>query len=145
MFDSRSTRPALLLAAAALLVVAPAAAPTAASGAGGPRITAKPHELMVNTNTTLTGRGFPANETIQLTECGRTSWMAPNDPCLNEAAKTVKTDRRGRFTTSFKAGLCPEGEAGKQPTSRVCYVGEVVWGEDTAELLGAAKLIVTYP
>jgi hypothetical protein len=27
----------------------------------------------------------------------------------------------------------------------ICYVGEVVFGEDTGELVGAAKLKVSYP
>ena len=52
---------------------------------------------------------------------------------------------KGRFETTFDVGLCPEGEPHGKLTQRVCYVGELRLGEDTGELVGAAKLIVTYP
>jgi hypothetical protein len=31
------------------------------------------------------------------------------------------------------------------PTERTCYIGELVTGEDTGSLVGAAKITVTYP
>lgn len=134
-----ATSHAAVTAASALVAVAPAQAL-----AKQPKITARPRTLMVNDTTTLKGSGFPANTVIQLRECGRTFWLAPDYPCTaNEAA--VTTDRSGRFRTTFQAGLCPEGEPGKMPTERICYVGELVTGEDTGSLVGAAKITVTYP
>jgi hypothetical protein len=122
-----------------------AAAPAYAMGEGSPKIKAMPHKVMIDTTTMLKGRHFPANTTIQLLECGKTHWLAPASPCLDENATEVTTDARGRFETSFSVGLCPEGEPTMHPTERVCYVGEAVFGEDTGELVGAAKLKVSYP
>ena len=82
---------------------------------------------MVNTTITLKGKHFPPNTTIQLLECGKTSWLAPSDPCLEDNAKEVTTSAKGRFETTFKAGVCPEAERTKNPTEVVCYVGEVVY------------------
>lgn len=144
MFDSTALRRSLA-AIIALVAALAAAAPAPAMGAAAPKIMAKPHKLMVNTTTTLKGRGFPANTTIQLRECGRTFWLAPDYPCLESNATSVLTDAKGRFQTTFQVGLCPEGEATKRPTQRVCYVGELVAGEDTGELVGAARLLVSYP
>jgi hypothetical protein len=99
---------------------------------------------MVNATTTLKGAGFPANSVVELAECGRTFWLAPSYPCL-EHEQAVTTDRHGRFRATFTAGLCPEGEPGKMPTERTCYIGELVSGEDTGSLVGAAKITVSYP
>ena len=143
MFVSRRSRGTLLSCAVGAALVA--AAPAYAMGEGGPKIKATPHKLMINTETTLRGKHFPANTTIRLLECGKRSWLAPSNPCLEGNAKEVTTDARGRFETSFTAGLCPEGEQVKMRTERLCYVGEVLFGEDTGELVGAAKLKVSYP
>ena len=143
MFISRRSRGTLLFCAIAAALVA--AAPAYAMSEGGSKIKAKPHKLMINTETTLNGKHFPANTTIRLLECGKTFWLAPSNPCLEENAKEVTTDARGRFETTFTAGLCPEGEQIRMRTERLCYVGEVVFGEDTGELVGAAKLKVSYP
>jgi hypothetical protein len=141
MFLSTRSRVTLVIAAFAALA---AAGPAYAMG-GSPKIKATPKRAMVNTTVTLTGRHFPANKTIQLLECGKTFWLDPSTPCLEENAKEVTTDAKGRFETTFKAGVCPEGERTRHPTEVVCYVGEVVFGEDTGELVGAAKLLVSYP
>ncbi len=106
---------------------------------------AKPHNVMVNTATTLKGKGFPANTTIQLRECGKKSWLAPAFPCVEENAKSVLTNAKGRFETTFEVRFCPEAERAKKPTTVVCYIGSLVTGEDTGELVGAARLLVTYP
>ena len=129
----------VLAAAAALL---PAAGATAAMG---PHVMARPHNTGVGMQIALKGRRFPANAEVQIAECGKTFWLSPSDPCLAENAKTVTTDMKGRFETTFDVGLCPEGEPHGKLTQRVCYVGELRFGEDTGELVGAAKLIVTYP
>ena len=129
-----------LAAAAVALVPVQSADATAKS----PKITARPHAVMVDTETMLKGRGFAANSTIELRECGRTFWLAPQNPCL-EGGKSVTTDAKGRFTTPFSVGLCPEGEPTKKPTQRICWIGQLVNGEDTGSLVGAARLVVTYP
>ncbi|HEY4916225.1 MAG TPA: hypothetical protein VIH92_04915 [Solirubrobacteraceae bacterium] len=124
--------------------MAAATAVSAQAQAKQPRVAARPHSLMVRTTATLKGSGFPANTVIQLGECGRTFWLDPSDPCI-AGEETVTTDRKGRFRTTFQVGLCPEGESGKMPTERTCYIGELVDGEDTGSLVGAAKITVTYP
>lgn len=134
-----------LVAAGALVAAGLTAVPAAGAATAGPKIGAKPHSVMVDGSMTLKGRGFPANSTIQLRECGRTFWLAPENPCLESNATSVTTDAKGRFRTTLQAGLCPEGEATRKPTQRVCYVGELVSGEDTGSLVGAARIIVTYP
>jgi hypothetical protein len=138
---SRKALTATFAASAASLAVVGAAP----AGASGPKITASPRAVMVNAETTVKGRGFPAGSTIQLAECGRTFWMAPAYPCLEGNTETVHADARGRFQASFKVGLCPEGEPTKRPTQRVCYLGELLTGEDTGRLVAPTKLIVSYP
>ncbi len=141
MFDSRKLVVCTALAASAV-AIAPAL--PAQAQAAQPKITARPRTLMVNATTMLRGSGFPANTVIELRECGRTFWLAPNDPCISDE-QTVTTDRRGRLSTTYQVGLCPEGAAGNMPTERTCYIGELVTGEDTGSLVGAAKITVTYP
>jgi hypothetical protein len=135
----------LLSAALTGSVLAVALSGSAQASARSPKIKARPHSVMVNTTTNLKGAGFPANTTIQLRECGRTFWMAPAYPCLEDNGVSVLTDAKGRFQTAFNVELCPEGEPRHKPTQRVCYIGELVSGEDTGSLLGAARIIVTYP
>lgn len=134
------------IASAAVLA---AAVPTVASAhvtkKKPPSIKARPDNLMVGTSTTLKGRGFPANSTVQLRECGRTFWLDPQDPCNTANGLSVQTDAKGRFKVRIRAELCPEGEAGAIVTERACYVGEPEVGEDTEALVGAVKITVTYP
>lgn len=141
MFDSRRI---VVCAALTALAVAVAPALPAQAQTKQPKITARPRTLMVNATTMLTGSGFLASTVIELGECGSTFWLAPRDPCIaNEQA--VTTDRHGRFRATFRAGLCPEGEPGKMPNERTCYIGELVTGEDAGSLVGSAKITVTYP
>jgi hypothetical protein len=118
---------------------------TTSAAWGRARIVANPSSVMVNTNTTLRGTGFSAHTEVALEECGTTSWLAPRDPCNSDNGKTVETNGLGRFRTSFKVELCPEGEPGEFPTSRICYIGVPRFGIDTVALEPAAKLTVTYP
>ena len=134
----------MLIASGLATAVSLVPATALASAAPAPKVAARPHKVMVGQETTLKGKGFPANTEVTLRECGRTFWLVPADPCTEEA-KTVTTDAKGRFLTSFTVGLCPEGEPTSKPTQRVCYIGELVSGEDTGSLLGAGRLIVTYP
>jgi hypothetical protein len=132
-----------VVAAVALIVVtgAPAQAGTA------PHIAGHPRSVMVNGTTQLTGKGFPANTAVRLQECGTTAWILPEEPCDTTNHITVMTGPTGRFTTAFTLQLCPRVLPPKPPVNRErCYIGEPqVTGEDTAGLLGAAKIIVSYP
>jgi hypothetical protein len=143
MFRSRRALGALL--SCAVIAALATGAPAYAMGEGSPKIRAMPKKLMINTTTMLKGMHFPPNTTIRLLECGKTFWLAPSNPCLEEHSTEVTTNAKGRFETGFKVGLCPEGEPTKHPTERVCYVGEAVSGEDTGSLVGAARLLVSYP
>ncbi len=142
--SSKLFRLAFACAACAVAVVAV----PAAQGASGPKIKAMPKNVMVNSSTTLTGKGFPADTIIVLRECASTIWIVPQDPCLTSNEEEVKTNAAGRFTTSFTVGLCPQSAPPpKKPvTERKCFIGEPKpFGEDQVELVGAAKVIVTYP
>ena len=124
---------------------------TAVASAAGvspfpPHIVANPNNVMVNSSTTLTGTGFPPSTTIAIRECGRTSWIAPQNPCDVTNGISVTTNAAGGFTASFKVELCPDGVRGPEPTSEICYIGEPhPSGIDTIALLGAARITVTYP
>jgi len=116
----------------------------AAAGRTRPRITAKPANLMVDQSTMLAGSGFPRGTELTLRECASTAWIVPQEPCLEGATVTVKTNAAGRFKTSLKVGVCAGEVTG--PTERRCYVGEPKpSGIDTVELLGAATILVSYP
>jgi len=130
-------------ALAAIIAVAPVTVAHAALGTE--KVKAHPADVMVNTDTTITGSGFPAHTMVSLKECGVTFWLAPNDPCNTENAKTVETNAKGRFTTPFEVQICPEGSPARQPNTRVCYIGVLRFGEDTGMLEPAAKVKVGYP
>jgi hypothetical protein len=118
---------------------------TADAASEAPHITAKPSNLMVNTKTTLTGTGFPSKAKLTIQECAKRNWVVPQNPCVNRNKITVTTDSHGRFVHQFKVILCG-GKHGPTPTSQICYVGALhPEGVDTITLLGAAKVVVTYP
>ncbi len=127
--------------------VAAALGATTGYAGSAPHIGVSPRNVMVTTTVTVTGRGFPANSPIRLQECGAPSWIVPEEPCDTTNEVTVKTGPKGRFTTPFEAQVCPRVAPPKPPVTReTCFIGEPEpTGEDTAGLLGAAKLIVTYP
>jgi len=131
----------------ALAVLGVSLATTAGYAASGPHIAVRPRSVMVNTRATLTGSGFPANSSIRLQECGAAAWIDPQNPCDSANEITVTTGAKGAFTTTFAVQLCPRELPPKPPVTRErCYIGEPQsTGEDTAGLLGAAKLTVTYP
>ena len=129
-------------AAVAAVVILPAwGAPALAA----PQIKAHPRRVMVGSTVTLRGKGFPANQTIPLSECGRTFWIVPEQACNTENETTVKTNRKGAFKTSFRVEVCPDSETGRGPTEKIRYIGEPVPAEDTVSLLGAAQIGVGYP
>jgi hypothetical protein len=144
MFDSSKLSRRTL---AFTVIVAGVVGAPAAQGASGPKIKAMPKSVMVNQSTILTGRGFPANSTILLRECSATSWIVPQEPCLSPGEE-VTTNAAGAFKSSFTVGLCPAPPLppGKPVTRRKCFIGEPKpFGEDQVELVGAAKIIVTFP
>jgi hypothetical protein len=112
-----------------------------------PHIVARPDSVMVNGTTMLTGTGFPADSLVHLQECGSAMWIVPEDPCDTTNEITVMSGPSGRFSTPFKVQLCPRKLPPKPPVTREkCYIGEPQpSGIDTIRLLGAAKIIVTYP
>ena len=143
--DNRSIQRSLLFGA---IVLAAAAGPSASAWAvldTAPVITANPNNLMVNTNTTLTGRHFPPATTLRLVECSRTTWVVTQKPCDTNNTVTVTTSATGGFVTPFKAELCPGGiRVG--PTAVRCYIGvPKPSGVDTLTLRAAVPITVTYP
>jgi hypothetical protein len=111
-----------------------------------PTLKATPHSVMVNTDTTITGKNFTPGSSVQLTECSARTWVVPNAPCNTANTVTVTANNNGTFKTAFKVELCPGGKHGKEPTSEICYVGvSKPSGIDTAGLSPYAKVIVTYP
>ncbi|MGD1057099.1 MAG: hypothetical protein ABR992_06755 [Solirubrobacteraceae bacterium] len=144
MFDSRNLAGRTVRTVLAVAAVAVAIPAQSQALAKSPKSIARPRSVMVDATTTLRGSGFPAKTVIKLAECGRTFWLVPSFPCL-EREQAVTTNRHGRFRTTFTVGLCPEGEPGKMPTERTCYIGEPVAAEDTESLVGAVKITVSYP
>jgi hypothetical protein len=143
MFDLKKIRFRTAGALVTIAAVAPIAVAQAASGTE--KLTATPKSVMVNTDTTITGGGFPAHTMVSLTQCGAKFWLAPKEPCNTENTKTVETNARGHFKTPFEMQLCPEGKRARQPTTVICYIGVLSFGEDFAELKPAVKVKVTYP
>ncbi len=144
MIDHRMTLATIALTAACASVPAGALArPSAPSKT--PTVTAKPDSAMVNTNIMLRGRGFPKHTTVRLRECGQRSWLDPNVPCNRENEVSVTIGAMGRFTTTFKVEVCPEGEPLEVITQRICYIGVAQLGEDTGTLEPSVEVTVSYP
>ncbi len=110
-----------------------------------PTITAKPASAMVNTNVTLRGRGFPSHATVRLRECGQPTWLDPVVPCSVGNEASVQTGAGGRFSTTFRVEVCPEGEPLEVITQRRCYIGVPQLGEDTGALEPWVEVDVSYP
>jgi len=126
--------------------ITPLCMTSADAAASSPHITAQPNNVMVDTSIGLTGIRFPAHSTFTIKECSTTAWIAPQDPCSANNAVSVTTNSRGRFRASIKAGVCANGQRGKEPTSVICYIGKPQpTGVDTLSLIGAARVTVTYP
>jgi hypothetical protein len=139
---SLSMRAAVVVVGAGALVLLPVASAGAASG---PHVKAHPKSVMVNHDTVLSGRGFPAGTSIDLAECSAKHWIAPNDPCGDNTV-TVTTNGQGRFTTTFRVTTCPGGVNHGPGFSQRCYIGEPQpAGVDTTVLVGATKITVTGP
>jgi hypothetical protein len=122
--------------------------PAGAAAAGSkPRITVTPDNVMVNTAVTIVGKHGPASKKFALRECGQRSWVVTQTSAVCTAdAIPVKTNKHGRFRTTYDAQVCPH-DSGSGPVTRAkCFIGRPrPSGVDTLHLAGHAKLIVTYP
>jgi hypothetical protein len=148
MIDSRRFASAVAGLGMAAAVAGGLAAQAAPGRIGStPHISLRPNHVMVNGTTMLSGTGFPPSSMVRVEECGRTAWIVPEEPCDSTNAVTVMSNSAGRFATAFEAQLCPRELPPKPPVTREkCYIGEPrPTGEDTVGLVGAAKIIVTYP
>ena len=86
---------------------------------------------------TLNGSGFVPNASYLIEECSRTTWIAPQDPCVDSNNITVTTGLDGEFTHSFVAQAC----TAILPSD--CFVGAPIpSGVDVVELAGAARITV---
>jgi len=148
------TRPSILSRLTMALAVVVLVGTVMAGEAGAvpsptpPHIVATPNNVMVNTIIHLVGTGFPVRTQLTIAECGRTNWVVgAQQPCNTDNTISVVTNRRGRFAAQFKAEVCPDSVPPTPPvTRRTCYIGNPQpRGVDTITLVGAAKIIVTYP
>ncbi|HEY2668444.1 MAG TPA: neocarzinostatin apoprotein domain-containing protein [Actinomycetota bacterium] len=102
-----------------------------------PRIVANPNVAHPGQTITLTGTGFAPNSTYTVKECSKTSWIAPQDPCVNSNNIQVATDTSGSFTASFVVEACSPALTG------TCYIGvPEPQGVDVIVLAGAARITV---
>jgi len=148
MGRSRTLTRIVLVSTLAVLGAGAVPGRVGAVAATPPHIVAKPNNVMVNTTISLTGTGFPARTRLAIKECSNTNWVVvAQRPCDTANAISVATDVHGRFAHSFKVQLCPRTKVGPGPVTReTCYIGNPQpRGVDTITLVGAAKVIVTYP
>jgi hypothetical protein len=116
---------------------------SAGASTGSPRIVAHPHNLMVNTQTHLTGTNFKPSTSLTVKECGQKNWIVPQNPCDSTNSIVVETNTRGQFKSVFTVQTCPGGTPG---FAEKCYMGvPTPSGVDTITLLGAATVVVTGP
>ena len=100
---------------------------------------------MVNNPVNLKGTGFPPSATFTLWECSSKDWVVPASPCLTSNRVHVHTNAQGAFRATMTAQICPAVTPPVE-TRRTCYVGEPVpSGIDTVTLVGAARIVVSWP
>jgi hypothetical protein len=133
-----------LAVAAGLLGTIPAASATSTVP---PTITAKPDNVMVNTKTTLTGKGFAPKTSVTVAECSVTSWPLPTNPCDTTNTVNVRTNSKGSFHTKFTVQVCTAPTSpGPAGLSMLCYIGvHRPSGIDTIALQPETSIVVTYP
>jgi hypothetical protein len=131
--------------AAMTFVMLPSAA--AKQPAPAPHITVTPNNVMFDATVTLVGKHFAPNTNLHLRECGAKSWVVTEHACSKGHTK-VKTDNYGGFTTPFDVSICPmiRDWPGHPINERRCFVGDPTpSGVDTINLIGHARVIITYP
>ena len=147
--SARTTPTAALLGSLglALGVVGPVLVGAGAVGAVAsvpPTVTVRPDNVMVNTDIHVLGQHFDAGQTLTLAECGKTSWIAPKNPCDTDNTVTVTTNGKGKFKTQMKVEACP-GKAHQPGLSQTCYIGVETLGIDNGSLQPYASIVVTFP
>ena len=122
-------------------------APVGAVSPTPPVIRAMPDNVMVNTQTTLVGTGFPGHASVTVVECPVRSWVVMSDPCDTTNKVTVTTNGRGRFRSQMTVHTCPGGaRTGPGGLAFLCYLGVVrPSGIDTDALQPWTSIVVTYP
>ena len=84
---------------------------------------------------TLDGTGFVPNASYLVEECSRTTWIAPQDPCVDTNASMVTSGVDGEFTHPFVVEACSAA------LSSDCFIGAPIPpGVDVVELAGAARI-----
>ena len=138
----------LSVGAILVMLAAPLGATASAAGVSArpPVITAKPDNVMVNTDTTLIGRNFQPATKLRLAECSKRSWVVPARPCDGGKTVTVRTNAKGQFKTTFKVEACPSDVAVSGGLAERCYIGvPEPSGVDTVRLEAAEPIVVTFP
>jgi len=142
-------RTGILAATAVLAVAGPTAlaAPAGAATSTPPVITDHPDDVMVNTTTKLVGSGFAKHASVEVEECGATSWVVPSNPCDTTNSVTVKTNGKGKFKVTFTVQACESSDtSGTAGLSMRCYIGvPTPTGIDTVALQPYTAIVVTYP
>jgi hypothetical protein len=124
-------------------VLAIGTGPVAAISPVPPTITVKPDNVMVNTDTRVSGHNFLPYQKVMLAECSRTTWIVPQSPCDRNNGKTVTANALGAFVTRMKVEACPAFVPG---IAEQCYIGQPKpSGIDTVELQPYAGIVVTFP
>jgi hypothetical protein len=104
---------------------------------GDPTIVVGPTVIQPAPAPVLHGSGFAPNSTYTVAECSKTSWIVPQDPCVNTNSVTVTTSTTGTFTHAITAAPCSPA------LLATCYVGvPLPFGIDTVQLVGAAPITV---
>ena len=116
MFKTRVTVLPVALAAAFAFLPGGALGRTS-TRARTPTIIAKPASTMVNSMITLKGRGFTAQASIRLRECGQRSWLDPRVPCNAANEVSVVTGANGRFTRGARLKSAPKANRSKRSRS----------------------------
>jgi len=81
-----------------------------------------------------------------LDECSKTNWVVPANPCDKNNSILVRTDGNGSFVTGFKVEACTGAKTSTAGLAEVCYIGvPKPSGIDTVRLVGAARIVVTFP
>ena len=90
--------------------------------------------------------GLPRFATLRLAECSKTNWVVPAKPCDKGNSILVRTDGKGSFVTGFKVEACNGARASTKGLAERCYIGvPKPSGVDTVRLVGAARIVVTFP
>ena len=150
--QSRLVRKGLFGCAAVLGMLAAPPRRTRITGLGGDGAAAGHHGQAqqrhgCNQHTNLIGRGFPRFATLRLAECSKTNWVVPAKPCDKDKIRSSSGPMGGaRSLTGFKVEACGGARASTKGLAQVCYIGvPKPSGVDTVRLVGAARIVVTFP